>query len=44
MRKRTTSKDFLKGYDELWQNGPAVKFSNPDAWSLDSPKNSRQKS
>jgi hypothetical protein len=33
MGKRTSSKDFLKGYDEIWKNGPTVKYSNPDGWS-----------
>jgi hypothetical protein len=33
MAKRTSSKDFLKGYDAIWKNGPTVKYINPDSWS-----------
>jgi hypothetical protein len=33
MGKRTSSKDFLKGYEAIYKNGPAVKYSNPDGWS-----------
>jgi len=33
MAKRTSSKDFLKGYDSIYKSGPAVKYINPDAWS-----------
>lgn len=43
MRKKTTnSKDFLKGFDQIWKNGPVVKYSNPDAWSQ-APSDSRSK-
>jgi hypothetical protein len=33
MTKRTSSKDFLKGYDEIYKSGPPVKYVNPDGWS-----------
>ncbi len=33
MRKRTTSKEFIKGYDEIWQKGPTIKYNNPDGWA-----------
>jgi hypothetical protein len=32
MRKRLSSEDFLKLAGELWQNGPRVKYQNPNAW------------
>jgi hypothetical protein len=33
MGKKTSSKDFLKGYEQIWKSGPTVKYNNPDAWS-----------
>ena len=32
MKKRLSSKDFLKGFDRIWEKGPEVKYSNPDNW------------
>lgn len=32
MAKKTTSKEFIKGYDTVWKNGPNVKYTNPDSW------------
>jgi hypothetical protein len=29
-QKRASSNDFLELYDILWQNGPVVKYQNPD--------------
>lgn len=36
------SKEFLKGYDAIWKQGPSIKYQNPDAWNrhpsqIDSP-------
>ena len=31
-QKRLSSDEFLKVYDTLWKEGPAVKYQNPDAW------------
>jgi hypothetical protein len=44
MRKRTPSKEFLEGYDEIWQRGPVVKYTNPDAWLRKPTSKSEQKS
>jgi hypothetical protein len=33
MRKKTSSKEFLQQFEEIWKNGPPVKYSNPDTWS-----------
>ena len=30
-QKRLSSNEFLKVYDSLWKEGPAVKYQNPDA-------------
>jgi hypothetical protein len=30
--KHTSSEEFLKGYNAIWKNGPAVKYTNPDSW------------
>jgi len=40
MRKRTTSKEFLKGYNEIYQKGPTLKYNNPDGWSRKPTSNS----
>ncbi len=31
--KNLSSKEFLKGYDALWKEGPSIKYQNPDAWN-----------
>ena len=33
MRKKTSSKEFLQQFEEIWKSGPPIKYSNPDAWS-----------
>jgi hypothetical protein len=30
MVKRAKSKDFKATYDKMWQEGPSVKYSNPE--------------
>jgi len=32
--RHKSSKDFLAGFDEIWEEGPKVKYKNPDAWYL----------
>lgn len=34
MAKRTSSEEFLKGYNEIWKSGPSVKYNNPDSWLI----------
>ena len=31
-RQLTSSEQFLKGYNNLWKEGPFVKYQNPDSW------------
>ena len=31
--ERLSSKEFLKLYDDLWKEGPLVKYQSPDAWN-----------
>jgi hypothetical protein len=31
-QKRLTSAEFLRLYETLWQEGPKVKYVNPDNW------------
>jgi hypothetical protein len=31
-QKRLSSKEFLKVYDALRQEGPIAKYQNPDTW------------
>ena len=30
--RRLTSEEFLKVHEELWKEGPKVKYLNPDSW------------
>jgi len=30
--KRLSSKEFLKVYDAIWQEGPKTQYQNPDGW------------
>jgi hypothetical protein len=30
--RRLKGKEFLKVYDSMWQEGPPVRFQNPDNW------------
>jgi len=32
MSCRLSSKDFWRLFELLWEQGPAVRFRNPDAW------------
>ena len=34
MRRRMSSKDFLKFFDCIWEAGPTVRYQNPDKWSI----------
>jgi hypothetical protein len=31
--ERLSSKEFIKLYDDLWKEGPLVKYQSPDAWN-----------
>jgi hypothetical protein len=31
-KKRLSSKDFLKKANEIWREGPKVKYKYPDVW------------
>jgi len=31
-QKRLTSEEFLRIYEILWEEGPKVKYVNPDGW------------
>jgi len=31
-RKRPSSKEFWKLYDNVWKEGPKIKYQSPDAW------------
>jgi hypothetical protein len=32
MTKRLSSKDFFEVIEAIWEEGPMVKYQNPDAW------------
>jgi hypothetical protein len=32
MRKRLSRQDFLECLEAIWEEGPPVKYQNPDAW------------
>jgi len=31
-QKRLSSEEFRKVYDNLWKEGPEIKYQSPDAW------------
>ncbi len=31
-KKRSSSKEFLEGYDLIWKGTAPVKYENPDSW------------
>jgi hypothetical protein len=33
MDNKSKSKDFIAGFDKIWQTGPEVKYQNPDNWN-----------
>jgi hypothetical protein len=34
-QKKLSSQEFLKVYETIWQDGPKIKYQNPDAWIRD---------
>ena len=36
MGKRLSSKEFLQYLDAIYEEGPPVKYQNPDAWIMPS--------
>jgi hypothetical protein len=34
MNKRLSSKEFLESLEAIWEEGPLVKYQNPDAWIM----------
>ena len=32
-QKRLSSQEFLKVYDNIWQQGPTTKYQTPDSWT-----------
>lgn len=32
LTRKFSKKEFIKLAEELWQEGPEVKYQNPDAW------------
>ena len=32
-KSNLSSKEFLKGYDAIWKQGPSIKYQNPEAWN-----------
>ncbi len=31
-QKRLSSEEFLKGYDQMWKEGPLARYQDPDKW------------
>jgi len=31
-QRRLSSEEFWKLYDDLWKDGPKIKYQSPDAW------------
>jgi hypothetical protein len=34
LTERMSSKKFLKSFEEMWKEGPIVKYRDPDSWLL----------
>jgi hypothetical protein len=32
MKKKSSNKEFVEKFEQLWKAGPEVKYENPEAW------------